>query len=150
MNLLACKRYSYNIFLASCSVLIVSRFLYCSQRTLFSLIIHTQCAHEFYCGTAYMLHTDFLFLELTWQWCILQYFVAILYQYKIILLQPGIHFLQRIFLSPFLFIWMMFKGLCNYLKIQNTLEEKMKQEMTLPLTKGWLHFWEMGLGSKVP
>lgn len=66
-------------------------------------------------------------------------------------MQPRINFLQRAeILALSLFIWMMFKGLCGYLKLQNTLEERMKQEMTLALTKGWLDFWEIGLGSKVP
>lgn len=77
-------------------------------------------------------------------------FVAILSGQNKILLQPGINFLQRVFLALSLFIWVMFKGLCSYLKLQNTLEEKIKQEMTLALTKGWLHFWKIGLGSKAP
>lgn len=107
-----------------------------TMHTLFSLIVHTQCAHDFYCGTAYKLHSDFVFSKLTRKWCILQYLWQF-YQDKKILLQPRINFLQRAeILALSLFIWMMFKGLCGYLKLQNTLEERMKQEMTLALTKG--------------
>lgn len=137
MNLLACQRYSYKFSLVNCSVLIVSQFLF-TMHTLFLLIRHTQCAHDFYCGTAYILHTDFVFPKLTWQWCIFQHFVAILSAQK-----KSYCNLELISCKGYFYplsVHLIFEAFYNYLKTKNTPEEKIKQEIALALNKGWLHF----------
>lgn len=75
MNFLAGKRYIF--LLVNCSVFISVPVLF-TMHTLFSLIIHSQCAHDFCCGTACKLHTDFVFPKLTWQCVYSSVFVAIL------------------------------------------------------------------------